>query len=284
MRQRQNGRNFAHGIFKYIFMNENVWIPIKISPKFVPKDWINNIPALVQIMAWRRAGDKPLSEPMVVSLPMHICVTQPQWVNSPYNNVHCMMTSKRGNTSYYWPFIAIYYPTLAPVATVICWLYPTWKYLILHFIIDLLIVSTLTVCVSTAAWSVKQYLYFDTVIYFKKAIVLRWKSCRLKTWVDLWVCDMHVMQKLKFILRGGGILQTQHQLCLWPWNTSLSKSCTGHKTTRGFHTKSQYHKLHFQQKSFPVFSNFARDHNKILHMMQQLYYCGIWKISYDLAV
>ena len=31
--------------------------------KFVPKGPINNIPALVQIMAWRRPGDKPLSEP-----------------------------------------------------------------------------------------------------------------------------------------------------------------------------------------------------------------------------
>ena len=32
-------------------------------------------------MAWRRPGDKPLSEPMMVSLPMHICVTRPQCVN-----------------------------------------------------------------------------------------------------------------------------------------------------------------------------------------------------------
>ena len=48
-------------------------MPIKISLKFVPKDRINNIPALVQIMAWRRPGDKPLSEPMMVSLPTHIC-------------------------------------------------------------------------------------------------------------------------------------------------------------------------------------------------------------------
>ena len=39
------------------------------------------IPALVQIMAWRRPGDKPLSEPMTISLLMHICVTRPQWVN-----------------------------------------------------------------------------------------------------------------------------------------------------------------------------------------------------------
>ena len=49
---------------------------------FVPTGSINNIPALVQIMAWRRTGDKPLSEPMMVSLPTHICVTRPQWVKN----------------------------------------------------------------------------------------------------------------------------------------------------------------------------------------------------------
>ena len=32
-------------------------------------------------MAWRRPGDKPLSEPMLVNLPTQICVTRPQWVN-----------------------------------------------------------------------------------------------------------------------------------------------------------------------------------------------------------
>ena len=32
-------------------------------------------------MAWRRPGDKPLSEPVMVSLLTHICVTRPQWVN-----------------------------------------------------------------------------------------------------------------------------------------------------------------------------------------------------------
>ena len=54
---------------------------LKYSLKFVPKFWINNIPVLVQIMAWRQPGDKPLSEPMMVSLLTHICVTPPQWVN-----------------------------------------------------------------------------------------------------------------------------------------------------------------------------------------------------------
>ena len=74
LRPRQNGRHFADDIYKGIFLNENLWISIKISLKFVPKGSINNIPTLVQIMAWRRSGDKPLSEPMIVSLLTQICI------------------------------------------------------------------------------------------------------------------------------------------------------------------------------------------------------------------
>ena len=69
-------------IFQYIFLKENVWISIKISLKFVSKGPIKNIPALVQRMVWHRPGDKPLSEPVVVSLLAHICVTRPQWVDT----------------------------------------------------------------------------------------------------------------------------------------------------------------------------------------------------------
>ena len=58
-RPRQNGRHFPDDIFKWIFFNENVWMSIKISLKFVSQGPINNKPALVQIMAWRRPGDKP---------------------------------------------------------------------------------------------------------------------------------------------------------------------------------------------------------------------------------
>ena len=65
LRPRQNRRHFADDVFKYNFLNENVWVAINISLKFVPKGSINNIPVLVQIMAWRRTGDKPLSEPMM---------------------------------------------------------------------------------------------------------------------------------------------------------------------------------------------------------------------------
>ena len=81
LRPRQNDCRFADDIFKCIVLNENVWISIKISLKFVPYGSISYIPALVQIMAWRRPGDKPLFESMMVSLPTYICVTRPQWVN-----------------------------------------------------------------------------------------------------------------------------------------------------------------------------------------------------------
>ena len=86
LRPRQNGRRFADDTFKRIFLNENVRISIKISLKFVPKGTINNNPALVQIMAWRRSGDKPLSEPMMVSLLTHICVTRPQCVKASFSD------------------------------------------------------------------------------------------------------------------------------------------------------------------------------------------------------
>ena len=79
---RQNGRQILGDIFKCIFVNENASISITISLKFTPKGPINNIPALVQIMAWRRPGDKPLSEPVMFCVLTHICVTRPQWVNN----------------------------------------------------------------------------------------------------------------------------------------------------------------------------------------------------------
>ena len=54
LRPRQNGRHFPDDIFKWTFLNENISISIKISLNFVPKGSINNIPALVQIIAWTR--------------------------------------------------------------------------------------------------------------------------------------------------------------------------------------------------------------------------------------
>ena len=78
LRPRQNARHLAFDIFWRIFLNENVWIPIKMSLKFVSEGPINNVPALVQIMAWCRLGDKPLSEPVMITLPRHVFVPRPQ--------------------------------------------------------------------------------------------------------------------------------------------------------------------------------------------------------------
>ena len=88
LRLRQNWRHFTdnifmwHCAFSWMKMFE---FRLKISLKFVPKGPIINIPALVQIMAWRPPGAKLLSELMMVRLPMRICVTWPQWVNT----LHC---------------------------------------------------------------------------------------------------------------------------------------------------------------------------------------------------
>ena len=102
LRPRQNACHFPDDIFKCIFLNEDAWISIKISLKFVPGGPNNNFSALVEIMAWRRPGDKPLSELMMVSLMTHICVTRPQWVNFKMlkhwpanidsNNLHYMLS------------------------------------------------------------------------------------------------------------------------------------------------------------------------------------------------
>ena len=59
-------------------MHENICILIKMSLKFVPKGSINHFPSLVQIMAWRRPGGKPLSEPSMVSLLTPIRAIRPQ--------------------------------------------------------------------------------------------------------------------------------------------------------------------------------------------------------------
>ena len=55
----------ADDIFKRIFINEDVRISIQISLQSVPKGSIDKKPALVQVMAWRRTGDKPLPETML---------------------------------------------------------------------------------------------------------------------------------------------------------------------------------------------------------------------------
>ena len=60
LRPIKNGRHFADDASKCIFLNENIWISIAILLMFVPRSPINNIPPLVQKMAWRRPGNKSL--------------------------------------------------------------------------------------------------------------------------------------------------------------------------------------------------------------------------------
>ena len=57
-------KSFVLGL-KYIFVNEKFCTWIKISLKFVPKGPIANNLVLVNIMAWRWIGDRPLSEAML---------------------------------------------------------------------------------------------------------------------------------------------------------------------------------------------------------------------------
>ena len=84
LRPRQNGRNYADDVLIRIFLNESIWMyqVWKIPLKFVPKGPVNNIPALVQIMAWSRPGGKQLSEPIMLNLLRRVCVSRPQWVNT----------------------------------------------------------------------------------------------------------------------------------------------------------------------------------------------------------
>ena len=56
--------NFAD-ISKCIFMHKKFCISIPISPKIVPRGPMDHELALVQVMAWRRTGDKPLPGPML---------------------------------------------------------------------------------------------------------------------------------------------------------------------------------------------------------------------------
>ena len=87
-----NGHHFADDSFKCISLNENVWIPIKISVKFVPKGPINNIPAL--------DGTKPLSEPVMVSLPQAFI---PRWYLFEYQidqSLKCIWSLPFGNHSH----------------------------------------------------------------------------------------------------------------------------------------------------------------------------------------
>ena len=85
------GRDKMATILQTTFSNAFSWILLNISLKFVPKVWNKNITTLVQIMSWCWPGTKPLFEPVMVSLLMHICVTRPQWVKQITQMYHCIL-------------------------------------------------------------------------------------------------------------------------------------------------------------------------------------------------
>ena len=89
LRLRQNGRHFTDDILRCIFMNEDAWLSIKILLKFVSGGPNNKIPVLVQIMAWCRPDNKPLSELIKVSLLTHMCVIRLQWVKTTLRGAFC---------------------------------------------------------------------------------------------------------------------------------------------------------------------------------------------------
>ena len=78
---------------------------MNISLNFVPKVPINNIPALAQIMARHQWGTKPLSEPVMVSLLTHTCITWAQWVEDnhewPWEASNTRFYNKTFNGSIY---------------------------------------------------------------------------------------------------------------------------------------------------------------------------------------
>ena len=62
---------FADNIFKYILWSEN-FISNKILLKYVPKGFIDDKSALVQVMAWCLAGYKRFPESMLTKMPLAI--------------------------------------------------------------------------------------------------------------------------------------------------------------------------------------------------------------------
>ena len=80
LRPRQDGLHFAYEILKCTFLNEICCILIKISVKCVHKGPIDNNPAFVQIMAWRRKATSHYLNQSWPRLLTHICVSRPQWV------------------------------------------------------------------------------------------------------------------------------------------------------------------------------------------------------------
>ena len=79
MRPRQNGRHFPDYLFKCIFLNDRLWISIKIPLKLVSKGPVNNIPGFGS-----DNGLVPTRRQAIIwtnDILTQICVTRPKGVN-----------------------------------------------------------------------------------------------------------------------------------------------------------------------------------------------------------
>ena len=121
-----------------------IFDPWPISLNFVPKG-----PPMVKIMALRRPGDKPLSEPMMVSLPTHICVVRPQWVNSSLRGVSVLIYQ-----------LAAAYSNL-----------------------NLYVVKCLTIAGKEIQYSATAPLYVDSVLYYSGLFSTHWLTL-MYAWIS----------------------------------------------------------------------------------------------------
>ena len=97
----QNGRHIPDENFKCIFMNERFYVLIRVSLKFVPKGPINNIPVLIQIMAWCGSGDKPLSEPMLIQFTdTYVALGRDELTHRPLGDVAVISQAYFSNSFY----------------------------------------------------------------------------------------------------------------------------------------------------------------------------------------
>ena len=103
----QFGGKMANDIFNYISFNENVWISIKMSLKFIPKGQVDNKSVLFQVMAWcHHATSHYLNQCWPSSL-THICDSPGRWVK-----VRAQDRSPIMATRVTWPITSVLFTTM----------------------------------------------------------------------------------------------------------------------------------------------------------------------------
>ena len=96
LRPRQIRHHCTDYILKSIFLNENCYILIEISLKFVPEVPVDNNSLLVQVMVWRRTGSKSLSDPMNGTPGYHMASP------GPIQSTFILIFMERDRVMYQW--------------------------------------------------------------------------------------------------------------------------------------------------------------------------------------